>query len=300
MGRVYHWSPHTFTTWSRDTKGKQTRSSSFSLSGSRPSLQSPSCTYRFLISSKAKWSTPTDIVLMTLRLAPVGQKKPYLYLSSWDSRPSHIYRRVQRREGPAKGHKPSLNRAGQGPRALALLHTMVFVLLRPPSGDSQPAEGQSVCPVELWSRTTVNASELSEPAEDLLGNQQQQPKTPGDPPQARTAHAPAASRSFLSMRSERRQSRPWAPAIPCSRSSLGMGSSESHCSTSQLKTKERPLRGGGAPQVPTGPQSPQTTPTAPVSGKHCFLLALASSCLGLAEGSQGRVWAASELSREGG
>lgn len=34
----------------------------------------PSCIYRFLISSKAKWSTPTDKVLMTLRLAPVVQK----------------------------------------------------------------------------------------------------------------------------------------------------------------------------------------------------------------------------------
>lgn len=48
---------------------------------------------------------------------------------------------------------------------------------------------------------------------------------------------------------------------------------------------------------PTGahrPQSPQTTPTGPVTGKHCFLLALASSCLGLAEGSPGQVWAASE------
>lgn len=43
-------------------------------------------------------------------------------------------------------------------------------------------------------------------------------------------------------------------------------------------------------------QSPQTTPTGPVTGKHCFLLALASSCLGLAEGGQGQVWAASELS----
>lgn len=52
-------------------------------------FQSASCFYRFLISSKAKWSTPTDMVLMTLRLAPVMQKKHCLYLSSWDSNPPH-------------------------------------------------------------------------------------------------------------------------------------------------------------------------------------------------------------------
>lgn len=34
----------------------------------------PHRVYRFLISSKAKWSTPTEKVLMTLRLAPVVQK----------------------------------------------------------------------------------------------------------------------------------------------------------------------------------------------------------------------------------
>lgn len=55
----------------------------------------------------------------------------------------------------------------------------------------------------------------------------------------------------------------------------------------------------GSPQVPTSPQSPQTTPQT-LSVGNCFLLALASSCLGLAEGSQGQVWAASELSSEGG
>ena len=107
-------------------------------------------------------------------------------------------------------------------------------------------------------------SELAEVTKDLLGKQQQQARHPGSPPQACTAHTPAASKSFLSMRSERRQSRPWAPAILCSRSSLGMGSSESHCSTSQLKTKGRPLRSGQAPQVPTGPQSSPATSTDPV------------------------------------
>ena len=116
---------------------------------------------------------------MTLRLAPVGQKKPYLYLSSWDSKPSNIYRRVQKRKGPAKGHKPSLNRAGQGPRALALLHTMVFALLGPPSGDSQPAETGKVCaPWSCGLGPQRTPSELVEPTEDLLGNQQQQPKMP--------------------------------------------------------------------------------------------------------------------------
>lgn len=99
------------------------------------------------------------------------------------------------------------------------------------------------------------------------------------------------------MRSERRQSRPWAPATPRSRSLLGMGSSESHCSTSQLKAKERPLRSAGAPQVSPGPQSPSSPLQTPLkNGKHCLLLALASSCLGLAEASQGQAWVASELS----
>lgn len=52
-----------------------------------------------------------------------------------------------------------------------------------------------------------------------------------------TQDIPAASRSFLSTRSVRRQSKPWAPTTPCSRSFLGMGSSEFHCSTSQLEAK---------------------------------------------------------------
>lgn len=42
-----------------------------SLAPPQPHLR---CVYRFLISSKDKWSTPTEKVLMTLRLAPVVQK----------------------------------------------------------------------------------------------------------------------------------------------------------------------------------------------------------------------------------
>lgn len=59
-------------------------------------------------------------------------------------------------------------------------------------------------------------------------------------------HVPAASRSFLSTWSVRRQSKPWAPTTPCSRSFLGMGSSEFHCSTSQLKEREATQRTQGA------------------------------------------------------
>ena len=70
-------------------------------------------------------------------------------------------------------------------------------------------------------------------------------------------HTPAASRSLLSTRSVRRQSRPWAPATPRSSSLSGIGSSESQCSTWQLKTKERPLRSRGAPR---GPQAPKGLP----------------------------------------
>lgn len=61
-------------------------------------------------------------------------------------------------------------------------------------------------------------------------------------------HTPAASRRPLSTRSERRQSRPWAPTTRRSSSLLGMGSSESHCSTSQLKGKKTNHSGDAGPQ----------------------------------------------------
>lgn len=73
------------------------------------------------------------------------------------------------------------------------------------------------------------------------------------------------------MRSDRRQSRPWAPATPRSSSLSGMGSSESQSSTSQLKTKERPLRSRGAPQTPS--ENPQPNPHAPLRvGNSAFYL----------------------------
>lgn len=80
------------------------------------------------------------------------------------------------------------------------------------------------------------------------------PRHPWNAPQTCPGHTPAASRSLLSTWSERRQRRPWAPATPRSNSLAGIGSSESHCSTSQLKTKEGPHSEAGAlhryPQAP--------------------------------------------------
>lgn len=91
-------------------------------------------------------------------------------------------------------------------------------------------------------------------------------------PQPRPGHPPAASRSVLSTCSVRRHSRPWAPATPRSSSFLGMGSSESHCSTSQLRAKERTLRSRGAPRIPPGSPRPQPhlqPPLRAASGAFC-------------------------------
>lgn len=109
----------------------------------------------------------------------------------------------------------------------------------------------------LWPTTAARSSELRGHCTAADG-----PRASG-PSQPCPGHTPAASSSFLSTCSVRRQSRPCAPAMPRSSSFLGMGSSESHCSTSQLRAKERPLRSRGTPQIRPGPQNPALPPPIP-------------------------------------
>lgn len=148
MDRFYHQPPHILTEWSGI-------SSPPSLSGTHPLLrapfQNPSCIYRFLISSKAKWSTPTDSVLMTLRLGPVVQKTHCFYLSSWFSAPPALFRWAQRGRALLEVRKHSCGRAGQGPQISGCPHTHFaasthgLCLQRPSSRDSQAGERSNTC-----------------------------------------------------------------------------------------------------------------------------------------------------------
>lgn len=196
-------------------------------------------------------------------------------------------------------------RQGEGPGLRCSPHTCLPPChgLCPPGASLQGfrarRERQCACQAEphttASSGLVLQASGLRASLQTHLGSWQQQPdmphraRTSSESSRPRLVHPPAASRSLLSTRSERRQSRPWAPVTPRSSSWLGMGSSESHSSTSQLKAKERPLSRRGEAQTTAGPPSPPGHVCRPLqSAKQGLLLALGLGCLGLAEASRVR------------
>lgn len=192
--------------------------------------------------------------------------------------------------------EPGCGGAGQGPGALQCCpphpaaSTNGLFPLGSPSRDSHAGERSNAC--ARWNRTRLllwptTASALRTqrghctPAWGTGSSRLMHP-TPWNPPQTCPVHTPAVSRSLLSTRSVRRQSRPCAPATPRSSSLLGMGSSESHSSTSQLEAKERALRSRGALQMLQAPQVPPAHLQPPVRVRT-----LPSACSGLKQSETG-------------
>lgn len=143
------------------------------------------------------------------------------------------------------------------------LHTSVSALLRPLSRASQPGERTEM-------RVRWNGTQLLPVAQQCSRCPQTGPRRTlwTHPLQTGPEHTPEVSRSFLSTRSERRHSSPWAPATPRSSSLVGMGSSESHCSTSQLQAQKSSLRSREAPQMSQDPRVPLITPTVSSQGSR--------------------------------
>ena len=146
-------------------------------------------------------------------------------------------------------------------------------------------------------------SELREVTEDLLRNQQQQAdmstraKTPLEPsPGLPSAHTCGVQELLIyAVREEAEQAMGpgHAPFQVLAGDGL-IGIPLLHLTAEgKGKTAQKCGSPAGAPRSPK-PLQPPADPSQ--SGKHCLLLALASSGLGLAETSQGQAWVASELS----
>lgn len=130
-------------------------------------------------------------------------------------------------------------------------------------------------------------SELAEVTKDLLGKQQQQAKTPREPsPGLHSTHTCSVQELLVyAVREEAEQA--MGPSHSLFQVLSGNGLIRIPLLHLTAEDKGKTTQKWASPSGAHRPPKLSGHIHRPCqSGKHCFLLALASSCLGLAEGSQ--------------